>query len=286
MFRNYNFWLFALLFISTDTAFIQYLTSIDGVSVECFGLEQHGFTLRNNLPEGTFSKVSTSSSGKFPTCSLQFQSYRHIHEGVGEISKSVIQNSVVLLKHKFSFPTHDHLESEEYLFVVYGTLHLAENVVKSIVNTCSALRSNHPRYKCVFIDVVKNPSVLINNSNPIPWIEIKQEISNSPIIYTHPFPNYWHLINTIKMESPVIKRDIDRGTYWPMCNMDTSLQSVITDYLFCTNDYWLKEYQPFVPRRINYLADTAIPEASPQLLTYLLHKDPQSMKELVRLFNL
>ena len=254
----------------SSTDLVQYKSSFQLVSIECNGLLQHDLALRSSLM--SFGEIEYRSSlesdtvyNKLPRCLLSLGYNNFALQGIGEISKETLQNAVALLLSNF-ISVLDTFDSENGYLRVYGTLFQTHSYVKAVVNLCGAL-GTEPKFKCYFVDVIKNPSVLVANPRPIPWIEIKTHNMTSSVVMTDPHPNLWKFKQQAGIADET--QPENDNTNLAQCFDNDCSVNLARDELLYNYDYWRKEILPHKPVKIAYLGDTGIAEAPTEVLQVL-----------------
>ena len=247
--------------------------SFQGVSIECNGLLQHGQTLKTLLSsfgnsENWLSLVSDTVKEKLPRCLLSLEYQQILLEGIGELTRETLQNAVTILQSNFESNV-DTFDAESGYLKMCGTLFHSHSYIKGVTNLCRALRTE-PNFKCYFVDVVKDPSVLATKPIPIPWIEIKTENMLSSVIMTDLHPNLRKFQEQAGIAVAVeTQSKAERENLAQCFDKDCSL-NLARDELLYNNDYWKKEILPHKPVRISYLGDTGIAETPTEVLKVLI----------------
>lgn len=241
------------------------------VKIDCKGYKHHESTLKSSLlslGEANFASSIESNVAykKLPRCLVSFQLRNILLEGSEEISKETLQNAVILLQSGFLLDV-DAIESSTGYLKMFSTMYQSHDYVRAAANLCHALRKES-QFRCYFIDVISNPSLLVTYHRPIPFIEVKTSDQLDPLIITDPHPNLWKFHKQAGIaEDEEFK--FDGSSDLAQClDQDCSINLAIDELLY-NHDYWKKEILPHKPAKIAYLGDTGISEAPAEVLQVL-----------------
>lgn len=258
-----------LLSVSTQEL-VNYRLKLEDISVNCLGLLQHNATFKaalSSLGNTKFNlvKEAYAVNEKLPKCLLSHGDRSLSLEGVGEISKQTITNSIMFLQSEFDSNLST-FKSEKGYLKMYGTIFQRQSYIKAVVNLCRALKAEQT-LTCYFVNVIKDPSVLVANPRPVPWIEIRTLSMSSSVIMEDPYPNLWKFMKqTGTAEETTLKQE---STSLAQCIEDECSVSLARDELLYSQDFWKKEIQPHKPVKKSYLGDTSIAECPVEVLQLL-----------------
>ncbi|KAL5254066.1 hypothetical protein ACHWQZ_G013729 [Mnemiopsis leidyi] len=258
-----------LLSVSTQEL-VNYRLKLEDISVNCLGLLQHNATFKaalSSLGNTKFNlvKEAYAVNEKLPKCLLSHRDRSLSLEGVGEISKQTITNSIMFLQSEFDSNLST-FNSEKGYLKMYGTIFQRQSYIKAVVNLCRALKAEQT-LTCYFVNVIKDPSVLVANPRPVPWIEIRTLSMSSSVIMEDPYPNLWKFMKqTGTAEETTLKQE---STSLAQCIEDECSVSLARDELLYSQDFWEKEIQPHKLVKKSYLGDTSIAECPEEVLQLL-----------------
>ena len=262
---------------------ISYRINLQHVSMDCQGLVQHNATFRRALSyfdNIVLNSVKTENTlaEKLPRCLLSHDDRSLLLEGVGEISEETIANALTLLQSDFDLDLVTLVTEYGYL-KMYGTIFQHQSYVKAVANMCRALKAE-PRFRCYFVDVIKDPSVLVTNHRQIPWIEIQTLDMQFSIFMDDPYPNLWKFMKQAGIAHET-KYEQERASL-TQCIDDQCSISLARDELLYSQEYWIKEIKPHLPMNISYLSDTSVAECPVEVLKLLTgERNSLSIAEIV-----
>ena len=275
--------LYIFLVSVSSLELISYRINSQHVSVDCHGLVQHNATFKralsyfDNIVLKSVNKENTLAE-KLPKCLLSQDDRRLLLEGVGEISEETIANSLTLFKSDFDFDLVTFVTEYGYL-KMYGTIFQHQSYIQAVANLCRALKAK-PRFRCYFVDVIKDPSVLVTNHRQIPWIEIQTLDMQSSIIKDDPYPNLWKFMKQAGLVHET-KCQPEKTSLAQCIDAQCSI-SLARDELLYSQEYWIKEIKPHLPVKISYLSDTGVAECPEDVLKLLTgEKNSLSIAEIV-----